>query len=57
MGRPVIGRAAALGAPIAAAVAAVVAAGRRTADIAAPGERTIGCREMGRLVREALGGS
>jgi 3-isopropylmalate dehydrogenase len=50
-----------LGAPeaaaaIEAAVAAVVAAGRRTADIAAPGERTIGCREMGRLVREALGG-
>ena len=51
-----------LGAPgaataIEAAVAAVIAAGHRTADIAAPGERTIGCREMGRLVREALGGS
>jgi 3-isopropylmalate dehydrogenase len=50
-----------LGAPEAAlaieeAVASVVAAGHRTADIAAPGERAIGCREMGRLVREALGG-
>jgi len=37
------------------AVASVVAAGHRTADIAAPGERVIGCREMGRLVRDALG--
>ena len=50
-----------LGAPAAAAaiedaVASVVAAGHRTADIAAPGERVVGCREMGRLVREALGG-
>jgi len=49
-----------LGAPAAAAaiedaVASVVAAGHRTADIAAPGERTIGCAEMGRLVRDALG--
>jgi 3-isopropylmalate dehydrogenase len=39
---------------IEAAVAAVVAAGRRTADIAAPGEVPLGCREMGRAVREAL---
>jgi 3-isopropylmalate dehydrogenase len=50
-----------LGAPEAAvaietAVAAVIAAGHRTPDIAAPGERAIGCREMGRIVREALGG-
>jgi 3-isopropylmalate dehydrogenase len=36
------------------AVAAVVAAGHRTADIAAPGEAVIGCRRMGELVREAL---
>jgi 3-isopropylmalate dehydrogenase len=49
-----------LGAPAAAgeierAVSAVIAAGHRTADLAAPGERTIGCREMGRIVRERLG--
>jgi 3-isopropylmalate dehydrogenase len=49
-----------LGAPAAAedverAVAAVVAAGHRTADVAGPGERAIGCRDMGRRVREALG--
>jgi 3-isopropylmalate dehydrogenase len=37
------------------AVAQVIAAGARTADIAAPGERTVGCREMGRRVRERLG--
>ena len=36
------------------AVAAVVAAGHRTADIAAAGEVAVGCREMGRLVREVL---
>jgi hypothetical protein len=35
-------------------VAAVVAAGHRTADIAAPDERAVGCREMGRLVRDKL---
>jgi len=51
-----------LGAPDAAAaieqaVASVVASGHRTADIAAPGERVVGCREMGRLVRNALGGT
>jgi 3-isopropylmalate dehydrogenase len=38
------------------AVAAVIAAGARTADIAAAGDRVVGCREMGRLVRERLGG-
>jgi 3-isopropylmalate dehydrogenase len=48
-----------LGCPAAAeaierAVAAVVAAGHRTADLARPGERAVGCREMGRLVRERL---
>jgi 3-isopropylmalate dehydrogenase len=36
------------------AVASVVAAGHRTADVAAPGTRSVGCREMGRLVRAAL---
>lgn len=36
------------------AVAAVVAAGHRTADVAGAGERAVGCREMGRLVRERL---
>jgi 3-isopropylmalate dehydrogenase len=36
------------------AVAATVAAGHRTADLVAPGERAVGCREMGRLVRERL---
>jgi 3-isopropylmalate dehydrogenase len=40
---------------IEAAVGAVVAAGHRTADLAAPGEPTLGCRAMGRLVRERLG--
>jgi 3-isopropylmalate dehydrogenase len=49
-----------LGAPRAAdeierAVAAAIAAGHRTADLAAPGERAVGCREMGRLVLERLG--
>ena len=33
------------------AVAAVLAEGHRTADLARPGERVIGCREMGALVR------
>jgi 3-isopropylmalate dehydrogenase len=37
------------------AVAAVVAEGHRTADVAAPGEPVLGCRAMGRLVRERLG--
>jgi 3-isopropylmalate dehydrogenase len=37
------------------AVAGVIAAGHRTADVAAPGERPVGCRAMGRLVRERLG--
>ena len=37
------------------AVAAVVTAGLRTADLAAPGERVIGCREMGCAVRDRLG--
>jgi len=37
------------------AVADVLAAGHRTADLARPGERILGCREMGRLVRERLG--
>jgi 3-isopropylmalate dehydrogenase len=41
---------------IEAAVAAVVAAGHRTADLAAPGVPAVGCRAMGRLVRERLGG-
>jgi len=36
------------------AVAAVVAAGHRTADVAPAGTRAVGCREMGRLVRERL---
>jgi 3-isopropylmalate dehydrogenase len=36
------------------AVAAVLRDGHRTADIAAAGERTIGCRAMGGLVRERL---
>jgi len=38
------------------AVAAVVAAGHRTADLAAPGQPVIGCRAMGGLVRAALRG-
>jgi 3-isopropylmalate dehydrogenase len=37
------------------AVGGVVAAGERTADIAAPGERVLGCRAMGRAVRQRLG--
>jgi 3-isopropylmalate dehydrogenase len=36
------------------AVAAVIEAGHRTADLALPGTRALGCREMGRLVRERL---
>ncbi len=42
-------------AAIEAAVGAVVAAGHRTADLAAPGQLAVGCRAMGRLVRERLG--
>lgn len=38
------------------AVERVLDDGARTADIAAPGEPVIGCRDMGRLVLEALGG-
>jgi 3-isopropylmalate dehydrogenase len=38
------------------AVDEVVAAGHRTRDLARPGERSVGCREMGRLVRTRLGG-
>ncbi len=38
------------------AVSDVLAAGHRTADLAGPGETAIGCRAMGRLVRERLGG-
>jgi 3-isopropylmalate dehydrogenase len=50
-----------LGAPDAAdaierAVADVLAAGHRTADLARPSERAVGCRAMGRLVRERLEG-
>jgi len=50
-----------LGAPAAAdaieqAVGAVLDAGHRTADLAGPGEHVIGCRTMGGLVRERLGG-
>lgn len=37
------------------AVAKVLDAGHRTADLARPGERAIGTREAGRLVREAIG--
>src|SRR5690348_1356695 len=37
------------------AVGAVLDAGHRTADLAQPGESAIGCRAMGRLVREQLG--
>jgi 3-isopropylmalate dehydrogenase len=33
----------------------VLASGYRTADIAQPGCRLVGCKEMGRLVREKLG--
>jgi 3-isopropylmalate dehydrogenase len=38
------------------AVAETIAAGHRTADLAAPGERVLGCRAMGTRVRERLGG-
>ena len=37
------------------AVAETVAAGHRTADMAQPGERVLGCRAMGAAVRERLG--
>jgi 3-isopropylmalate dehydrogenase len=37
------------------AVAETVAAGHRTADMAKPGERVLGCRAMGAHVRERLG--
>ena len=36
------------------AVADVLANGHRTADIAAPGDEPVGCRAMGRLVRQRL---
>ena len=36
------------------AVAEVLAAGYRTADLAVEGEESVGCREMGRLVRDHL---
>src|SRR5262249_55838704 len=36
------------------AVADVLAAGHRTADLAASGDEVVGCREMGHLVRERL---
>jgi 3-isopropylmalate dehydrogenase len=36
------------------AVADVLAAGHRTADLAASGDEPVGCREVGRLVRERL---
>jgi 3-isopropylmalate dehydrogenase len=36
------------------AVDAVLAEGHRTADIAHPGEKTIGTLEMGRLIREKI---
>jgi len=47
-----------LGAPTAAdaierAVASVIAAGHRTADLAAPGQPVLGCRAMGQRVRDA----
>jgi 3-isopropylmalate dehydrogenase len=49
-----------LGAPDAAdeierAVAAVLADGHRTADLAVAGERAVGCRKMGAFVRDRLG--
>ena len=37
------------------AVDNVLASGYRTADIAQPDRRLVGCKEMGRLVREQLG--
>jgi len=36
------------------AVADVLADGHRTADLAAESEEPVGCREMGRLVRDRL---
>lgn len=36
------------------AVDAVLADGVRTPDIAKPGEKTVGTREMGRLIREKI---
>lgn len=36
------------------AVDAVLAEGWRTADIAKPGEKVVGTKEMGRLIREKL---
>ena len=42
-------------AEIESAVAAVLARGARTADLVAPGHPVVGCRAMGRLVRERLG--
>jgi 3-isopropylmalate dehydrogenase len=50
-----------LGAPAAAteieqAVGAVLDAGHRTADLVGPGEPALGCRAMGRVVLEHLGG-
>jgi 3-isopropylmalate dehydrogenase len=37
------------------AVSAVLEAGHRTADLAGPGEKAIGCKAMGGLVRERIG--
>jgi 3-isopropylmalate dehydrogenase len=37
------------------AVGAVLDAGHRTADLAGPGDKALGCRAMGALVREQLG--
>lgn len=37
------------------AVAAVLADGYRTADLGGPGDRVVGCRAMGELVRDRLG--
>ena len=39
---------------IEAAVDAVLADGVRTPDIAKPGEKTVGTKEMGRLIREKI---
>jgi 3-isopropylmalate dehydrogenase len=39
---------------IEAAVSAVLDEGHRTADLALPGEKTLGCRAMGQLVRDRL---
>jgi 3-isopropylmalate dehydrogenase len=38
------------------AVSAVIAEGHRTSDLAGAGRPSVGCREMGRLVRERLVG-